>query len=57
MTLDVDSSREFNDRAVESVQQDETVCMCRLILLYALRKINAESRTAAQGFRKIIIAL
>ena len=35
-----------NDRATENVAQYQTsvTCMCRLILLYTLRKINAWSR-------------
>ena len=35
-----------NDRTAESVEQDQTARMCRLILLYALRKMNSCSLTA-----------
>ena len=35
-----------NDRAAENVAQDQTARMCRLILLYTLRRINSWSRTA-----------
>ena len=34
-----------NDKEVESAEQDQTARMCRLILLYTLRKIIAWSRT------------
>ena len=32
---------EFDDRTAESVEQDQTARMCRLILLYTIRKINS----------------
>ena len=34
----------FNDRAAESVKQDQIARMCGLILLYTLPKINLCSR-------------
>ena len=36
---------EIYDKAVESVEQDQTARTCSLILLYTLRKINPRSRT------------
>ena len=36
---------ENNDRKSESAELDHTACMCSLIMLYILRKINASSRT------------
>ena len=30
--------RKLNDKAAESAEQDQTARMCRLILIYALRK-------------------
>ena len=34
------SLTEFHDETTESVEQDQTARMCRLILLYTLRKMN-----------------
>ena len=46
MALDGVSLIEFNNRVAESVEQDQTTRMYRLILLYTLRKINPMSGTA-----------
>ena len=35
------SMTEFNDRATESAEQDQTARMCSLILHYTIRKINS----------------
>ena len=40
MTFDGIPLTKANDRAAESGKQDQTECMCRLTLLYTLRKIN-----------------
>ena len=37
---------EINDRGTESEEKDKKVHMCRLILLYTIRKINPSSRIA-----------
>ena len=42
---------EINYRVAENEGQDQTARMCRLILFYALRKINICSRTALYGLR------
>ena len=34
------------DRALESVEQDQTARMCRLILIFTLRKFSSWSQTA-----------
>ena len=39
------SFTESIDRISESAEQDQTARMCRLILLYSLRKMNIWSRT------------
>ena len=41
-----------NDRTVESVEQDQTARMCRLILVYTFRKINQWLRTVGYRFKK-----
>ena len=46
MALDGISLAETIDRASESVEQDQTARMCRLILIYNLRKSIPWSRTA-----------
>ena len=40
MALFEDLSTEINDRAAESVEQDQTPCPCRPILPYTLCKMN-----------------
>ena len=45
--LDV-SLTEINDRTVESAEQDQTARMCRLILLYTLRKYKSMVRSLKQ---------
>ena len=37
--------KEFNNKAAESAERDQTACMCSLILLYTFRKISPWSRT------------
>ena len=46
MALDGISLEDAIDRASESVEQDQTARMCRLILIYTLRKISPWSRPA-----------
>ena len=41
---------EYNNTAGDSEEQDQTARICRLILVYTLRKMNAWSHTAAWGF-------
>ena len=38
--MDAVSSKEFNDRGMESAEQDQTARMCRLMLLYTLHKLH-----------------
>ena len=44
MTFNGVSSTELNNGAVESVEQDQTARMCRLMLLFTLRDVNPCSR-------------
>ena len=37
MAISLTGVRSGNNRAVESAEQDQTACMCRLILFYTLR--------------------
>ena len=43
------SLTEIDDRSAESAEQDQTTRMCRLILLYTIRKLKPRSRTAGWG--------
>ena len=47
MVLDAVSLTDFNDNTTESAEQDKTAHLCRLILLYTLRKANPLDRTSA----------
>ena len=38
LKLTMSSKTEINDRAAESAEQDQTLRMCRLILVYTLRR-------------------
>ena len=40
MTLDCVLLAEISDRTAESAEQDQTARMCRLVLLYALLRMN-----------------
>ena len=42
---------EINDRVTDSVEQDQTACMCRLILLVTPHKMNSCSLVTGQGLR------
>ena len=46
MTLYRVSLTEINYEEAASVEQDQTACMCSLILLYSLHNINPWSRIA-----------
>ena len=46
MALDEAAFAENNARAAEGAEQDQTVRMCSLILLYTVRKINSLSQMA-----------
>ena len=52
MTVDGVSLKEINDRAAESVGQDQTARMYRLILLCTIRNLDIQSRPSSQGFKK-----
>ena len=51
MALDGVLLAETIGRAPESVEQDQTARMCRLILIYALRKFSTWSQTAGYGLK------
>ena len=46
------SLRKINNRVAESAEQDQHARMCRLILLYTLRKVNLWLWTAGWGYDK-----
>ena len=41
----------MNDEAAERAEQDQTARMCRLIMLYTLRKPNPWCRIEGQGIK------
>ena len=51
MVLDGVSLTESKDRAVKSAQQDQATCMCRLILLYTLCRLNLWMPIAEEGLK------
>ena len=54
MAPDGISTREFNKWPSENAEQDQSARMCRLILLYTLRKNNLISRRESGQFTRTI---